>query len=283
MRVRTAKETDLPILRDILARSPSHDLDARPVAEEKLFGPGFGGPAVCKVVEQSERVHGVAVRCGSAVRLMAVEPEWRRRGLGTALLDDAVREIRLFSSRVVIGAAAGNYLVPGIPVEDEASTEFFLHRDFAVVSRTIDMVVDLKNAARPADFPGFSIERVSGMDENLEQFLGREFGPAIAWEVGHGILSRHAIVRIARMGKNIAGFTACEINNAGLGTFGPQGVGEMIRGRGLGKVLLAHSLADLHELGYERARIPWVSSSGYYQKACGAEIAGQFLVLHRKL
>lgn len=282
MLIRDAREDDLPRLKECVPAALELDFDPGPVLEEKLFGPGYGGPARCRVALEDDSIRGVAVSCGSAVRLIAVEKDYRRRGIGSALLDDAIRQTGN-PRRITACAAAGNYLVPGVPQDRDEVISFFRRRGFEVVTRTTDMAADLRESVRPDPFPGIDVKRVESFDEALESFLESQFGRAIAWEVGHGLMSSRSVVRIAISESTIVGFTACEINNCGLGTFGPQGVTPSSRGNGIGALLLRHSLADLREMGYASARIPWVSSTGYYQNACGATVAGVYVVLRRDL
>ena len=77
----------------------------------------------------------------------------------------------------------------------------------------------------------------------------------------------------------IAGFAAHDVNNRGLGFFGPTGVKESMRGRGIGCRLLHASLADLGRLGYQRVVIPWTDALSFYAKCCGAQPAHEFIRL----
>ncbi|MDX1583974.1 MAG: GNAT family N-acetyltransferase [Thermoanaerobaculia bacterium] len=283
MLIRTAEKSELPTLRTLLEDSLEPKFDIRPVVEEKLFGSGYGGPARCRIALEEGAIRGVSVSCGSAIRLLAVAPAFRHRGIGSELLADAVSEIRLVGQRVTVGAAPGNYLVPGVPEENAESIEFLAKRGLVAKTSATDLTAELRDARRPTERSHVKIERVRSSTEELERFLEEEFGPAITWEIGHGLMTDRAVVRIARSEGAIIGFSACEINNAGLGTFGPQGVSESHRGRGIGAMLLHHSLADLREMGYEQARIPWVSSTKYYERACGAKVAGTYVVMRGDL
>ncbi|MBW3672374.1 MAG: GNAT family N-acetyltransferase, partial [Acidobacteria bacterium] len=281
MRIRDATCDDVARLKMLLPKALALDFDPEPVVEEKLFGPGYGGAARCRVALVEDSVRGVAVACGSALRVMAVEPSFRRRGLGSALLDDVVRQSGPSLKRIIVGAAAGNYVVPGIPSDHHESIEFFRKRGFRETVRTTDMKVAVGDVSRPEPMVDVEINRVETFDGPLERFLSSEFGESIAWEIGHGLSRGRAVVRTATSDGAIAGFTACEINNAGIGTFGPQGVTPASRGKGLGSLLLRHSLADLRELGYLEARIPWVSAVDYYERSCGATVAGTYVVMRR--
>ncbi|MCC5919617.1 MAG: GNAT family N-acetyltransferase [Cyclobacteriaceae bacterium] len=56
------------------------------------------------------------------------------------------------------------------------------------------------------------------------------------------------------------------------GFFGPTGVSESARGKGIGKALLLRSLFSLKELGYAYAIIGGVGPFAYYEKVVGAQI-----------
>lgn len=79
---------------------------------------------------------------------------------------------------------------------------------------------------------------------------------------------------------SILGF-ACHDATA-LGFFGPMGVEETERGRGIGAALLLASLADMAARGYAYAVIGGASSLEFYAKVAGAvEIAGSVPGLYR--
>src|ERR1700741_4215311 len=87
--IRTAFCEDLPALRVLFARGNDSPYGLAAVAEEKCFGDGFAGAAAVRVWEHEGRVVGAAVSCGKWLRVLAVDREMRRRGIGSALLRDA--------------------------------------------------------------------------------------------------------------------------------------------------------------------------------------------------
>lgn len=75
---------------------------------------------------------------------------------------------------------------------------------------------------------------------------------------------------IAYQEKKILGF-ACYDTTA-KGFFGPTGVSENARGKGIGTVLLLKSLAALKECGYFYAIIGDVGPIDYYKSVCDAQV-----------
>ena len=57
-----------------------------------------------------------------------------------------------------------------------------------------------------------------------------------------------------------------------VGLFGPMGVSQETRGRGLGTVLTQRALQSLKELGFQRALIPAVGPVEFYERCCGARV-----------
>ena len=80
--MRPASPDDLPAITALLIRANETPYDIARVAEEKVFGRGFRGEPVVRVYEEDRGILGVAVTCGRVLRLIAVDPEHRRRGIG---------------------------------------------------------------------------------------------------------------------------------------------------------------------------------------------------------
>jgi mycothiol synthase len=255
--IRPAFASDLARIRELLGNANDISYDLVRVAEEKCFGAGFEGSPQVRIWDDFE---GISVTCGRYLRLLAVDRAKRRRGIGSELLRDA--ESR--GARVV-AAEPGNYFTPGIP---EALVPFFAKRGYHETARTHTLVAD----ALPEIVPN----GVRRDGDRVLEFIDKEFGPIWRFEALRG-----ATIFYAEDAGEIAGFSTHEANNRGLGFYGPTGVAEKFRGRGIGRQLVLASLADLRRLGYHRVVIPWTDATEFYRKSCGARIDQRFVILRK--
>lgn len=109
--------------------------------------------------------------------------------------------------------------------------------------------------------------------EPWDRFALRSFIEANFWEVWAAeadlAFSGHPITAfVATVEGHIAGFAVYECSRRGF--FGPTGVREDLRGRGLGAALLFRCLEAMSDLGYAYAVIGGVGPQAYYEKVCGA-------------
>ena len=264
--IRTADRDDLPALLTLLADANEAPYDLAAVADEKCFGAGLAGMPRVRVWERDGRLVGVSVTCGSYLRVLAVARSDRRRGIGTALLND--------STTTIVAAEPGNYFTPGIVTTDDASLEFFRARGYVATQETTNLEVGL-----PVRRPDGSlvIRAAPGDASRVLSFVAHEFGKSWRFEAARAFETERPAAFISVDNDEITGFAVHDANNRGLGTFGPTGVAKSMRGRGIGCQLLLASLEDLHSMGYSRAIIPWTSALDFYRNCCGAESAHRFV------
>ncbi|HUO85646.1 MAG TPA: GNAT family N-acetyltransferase [Thermoanaerobaculia bacterium] len=287
MRIIDGTAADLSRFGDLLARANDAPYDLSIVAEEKCLGDGLAGKPRFRIAVTDQTAVGFSVTCGRFLRLLAVDRGQRRRGIGTLLLRDAEQNAGPYSDSLTVGAEPGNYFIPGVPLEDQATLGFFARHGYrAVGDLAINMSValeDLTVSETPLP-PGVVVDfPLPSEQEHVLRFIGTEFGPGWELEVSRAIQNSPPRVVIASNHDGIAGFAAWDGNNRGLGWFGPAGVTTSARGSGLGGRMLRRALAELHHLGYKEAVVPWVSSVDYYRRACGAGISGSFVRLRRSL
>jgi predicted N-acetyltransferase YhbS len=104
----------------------------------------------------------------------------------------------------------------------------------------------------------------------VREFVGENFGRAWADEVAVGLARQPVTVFVALRGGRLVGFAAYECSRKDF--FGPAGVAEVERGRGLGRALLLAALRGLRELGYAYAVIGGVGPAEFYERAAGARL-----------
>lgn len=260
--LRTATHDDLGALTRLLARANDAPYDLARVAEEKCFGAGVEGTPRVRVFGDFE---GVAVTCGKYLRLLAVDREKRRRGIGSALLADSDARIAF--------AEPGNYLIPG--AYDDDTVNFLTRRGWRQTAAT-------HNLEASTDVGSHEATRATGADrERVLAFIEREFGRMWRFEVTPAFDRELPPLFFSDENGAVTGFAAHDVNNRGLGFFGPTGVARAARGRGLGRQLLLASLADLRRLGHERAIIPWTDALEFYAKSCNARPLHRFITLSR--
>jgi GNAT superfamily N-acetyltransferase len=269
--IRTATPADLPSLRGLLARANDSPYDLAVVTAEKCFDAGIAGAPTTRVFEHEGRPAGVAVTCGKWIRILGVDPAMRRQRIGSALAEDA----EALGGRVV-AAEPGNYFTPGVVLSDEGSLAFWRSRGYAETQRTWNLEVDLGGRLESGGTRALHADRGRVLD-----FIEREFGRIWRFEASRAFDRDQPTIFIEEQDGSIAGFAAHDVNNRGLGFFGPTGVAKSMRGQGIGGRLLQASLADLHRLGYARAVIPWTDAVDFYRKSSGAEPAHRFVAFAR--
>src|SRR5262245_47677886 len=138
-----------------------------------------------------------------------------------------------------------------------------------------DMLVKLYNL--PESLPSISglvppeikIRKPMGSEKSLSvQWVRENFGDAWGTEMDISFSRSPVSCYIAQQDREIVGF-AC-YDAAALGYFGPTGVAEEFRGKGIGKALLLACLVEMKLKGYGYAIIGWVGPQEFYEKAVGA-------------
>jgi predicted N-acetyltransferase YhbS len=104
----------------------------------------------------------------------------------------------------------------------------------------------------------------------VREFVSDNFSRAWADEISVGLVRQPVTVFVALREGRLVGFAAyeCTLKNF----FGPTGVVESERGRGLGRALLLSALRGLRELGYAYAVIGGVGPAAFYERAVGARL-----------
>ena len=104
----------------------------------------------------------------------------------------------------------------------------------------------------------------------VRAFVRQEFSTAWADEISVGFANKPVSVFIATAGGAVVGFAAYECTRRCF--FGPTGVIEKMRGKGIGKALLLASLIGLRDLGYVYGIIGRAGPIDFYEKFVGAVV-----------
>ena len=119
--------------------------------------------------------------------------------------------------------------------------------------------------------PEFSIRRAQPFELTpVCNFVAENFSRSWADEISVGFTRQPVSVYIATIDRELAGFAAYECTRRAF--FGPTGVLQSGRGKGIGKALLLACLWSLREMGYVYAIIGAAGPVRFYQKTVGAII-----------
>lgn len=118
---------------------------------------------------------------------------------------------------------------------------------------------------------GITIRRGMAPEKFLVlDWIGQHFSEYWVSEADVGFAARPPTIYVAHRGEQILGF-AC-YDTANMNFFGPTGVDEAERGRGIGTALLLAALHAMRDFGYMYGIIGWAGPVEYYEKAVGAEV-----------
>jgi GNAT superfamily N-acetyltransferase len=134
-----------------------------------------------------------------------------------------------------------------------------------------DLLVNLLKLPplEPSSIDGVTIRRVQPFEITpVREFIEKNFSVAWADEISVGFANKPITVFIATRDRRVIGFAGYECTRKAF--FGPTGVAETERGRGIGKALLMEALWGLRELGYVYGIIGAAGPVEFYQEAVGA-------------
>lgn len=118
---------------------------------------------------------------------------------------------------------------------------------------------------------GVNIRRARPFEiTRVREFIEKNFSLAWADEISVGFAYKPVSVYIATRDAKVVGFAGYECTRRSF--FGPTGVIESERGRGIGKALLIASLWGLRELGYVYGVIGGAGPIEFYQQTVGAMV-----------
>jgi mycothiol synthase len=227
-----------------------------------------------------------------------VDPEYRRVGVATRLLEDATAFLRANNrEKMFFSAYAPNYIVPGIDKNAYPAAGAFLHQngfdrlysavamDYSLVDFEIPEHVRQMKEQRIGE--GYSFTLVTDRDlYELIQFATNVFNPDWGRAIREGLLQNlpTSQILIARHRKELVGFCLHGGYEGVRERFGPFGVDPSQRGNGIGKILLYECLHLMRSHGMHGAWFLWTgeqSPAGQLYLKAGFNITRSFDVVCR--
>ena len=213
---------------------------------------------------------------GPHIRLLAVDPAARGRGLGQGLLQAAEDWARgAGHTSLVTGADPPYFLWPGVPSSETALLCLLERRHYGRAETNFNMDVDL--ARIPADPSGHQLARSADRDEVdvwMQSHWSNWRPEALrALDKGNLVISRED-------GGTITAFCAFEVNRSGL--LGPVAVRPELMGQGKGRAALLGALHELRRRGRETVSVVWIGPVVPYA-AVGGHVTDVYFVYRKEL
>jgi hypothetical protein len=133
-----------------------------------------------------------------------------------------------------------------------------------------DLLVRLHELEVPAtEIAGVNIRQPMPHEKGIfKQWVAKHFGEGWGEEFECSFKALPVTAFVALISKKIVGFACYDVTYRGY--FGPTGVLESERGKGIGKELTIRSMLGLRELGYAYAIIGAAGPVDFYVKTLGA-------------
>jgi mycothiol synthase len=272
---------------------PNFDPDWLLVAESDARPIGF-----CLCLIRRHPTEGLGLEPGRGwITAMGVHPEWRRQGVGSALLERALDLFRGANrSEVLIAPYTPHYFVPGVDVDRYSEGLAFLQqRGFEVASRPLSMDANIAlfdygkweaqeeelrergiaiRAMRPHETPALLGFLKAHMPEDWVRHA-RE----LLLDMTRGLADEEQITIAVRDGE-LLGYCQFEGEH-----FGPFGVRSDMRGQGIGSLLLAKCLLTMRRQSHHNAWLLWTSDDAAEKVYArfGFRETRRFAILRRRL
>jgi N-acetylglutamate synthase-like GNAT family acetyltransferase len=225
------------------------------------------------------------------IKLFATDETKRRQGLATMLLkkieatikSQAVQTLRLLDSNP-------NYFQPGIDPRYTEAIAFAERNGFKRFADTSNLEVDLQNQEfdtsteeKQLANEKIFIRRASQADWPLVEKLITQHFKAWLTEIKSTYQNDPISLHIAEYKGQIEAFSAYDANNLNTGWFGPMGTNPILRGKGIGGILLKRCLNDMKRQGHKVSIIPWVGPIPFYLHYANARLTRVFWRYEKEL
>lgn len=227
-----------------------------------------------------------------------VHPDFRRRGVAARMFERACDYFRAEGRpNVYVSPYAPNYFFPGVDMERHKEAEAFLARlGFETDSTPVSMEMfltgfyipdDVREVRKVREAEGYSfviatLKLVVPALEFIAANFSADWARSVREGLQHGVPLSHLLVALDN-GK-VIGFCMYGGYDYIQERFGPFGVDETYRGKGIGKVLLYMCLEEMRKNGSHNAWFLWTGeerASGHLYKRAGFKVTRRFRIMKR--
>ena len=269
-----------------------HDPDHHPA--DVLIGLHDGRivAACCGVLRQASLAAVGDTRVpGGLLKLLAVDPLWRRQGWATLLLERLEQRWAAAGARdVQVGSLYGRvFMHDGLDPRYSDAYLFLVRRGYARAGESFFLGVDVDVAYPDLDREltvlagsGFAFSRPAASEQaEVAAWIVAEFGHGWRLSADVAFTQPSPTLWICRQAGRILGFAAYDAVHPGC--FGPTGVLAAQRGHGLGRILLLLCLRDMSQRR-RKIHIPTDEKRlAFYNRSAGAYVDRVFWRMTRPL
>ena len=251
------------------------DLFLLALNQEKVVGFCYG---VRRKIPYLER--GLEENRGWIV-IMGVLPEYQNQGIGTMLCDEVEKRLKdMGTKEITLCAYSPNYFFPGIDKRYQQAISFFENRNYVYRAESVSMQRSLwdyhmadqyKEKLASLEKDGIHIIRYN--DEYmlpLLNYLLENFGAGWKRNALIAMQKKEAedtILLVVDEQKNILGFCMRKIDGNDA-RFGPFGVSEHLRSKGIGGVLFEYMMQEMKQKGIYYLYFLWTDGAAqrFYER-----------------
>ena len=251
------------------------DLFLLALNQEKVVGFCYG---VRRKIPYLER--GLEENRGWIV-IMGVLPEYQNQGIGTILCDEVEKRLKdMGTKEITLCAYSPNYFFPGIDKRYQQAISFFENRNYVYRAESVSMQRSLwdyhmadQYKEKLASLEKDGIHIIRDNDEYvlpLLNYLLENFGAGWKRNALIAMQKKEAedtILLVVDEQKNILGFCMRKIDGNDA-RFGPFGVSEHLRSKGIGGVLFEYMMQEMKQKGIYYLYFLWTDGAAqrFYER-----------------
>lgn len=250
----------------------THSFPDYPVSEETFTEITAGAHVITR--HDGDTLTGFAVVRDNSISILCVHEDYRRRGIGSSLLEEAESHIKQNGGTKITLGQGSRYIFQGVPEENPGTVDFFKHHGYTADWSSVNMRLDLREFdpakltihqcptdvsfryAEDGDTDEL-LKAVSEVNKNWVKYFLRGSDPVL----------------LAVRGGRIIGFefvsakdVRFEFAGEKSGSVGCVGVVPSARRHGIGLQMVAQGLARLKEDGCTSSELLYVALVDWYSQ-----------------